>query len=82
MVNSLDFCPPCPTEAPTNPIEPHRNPVSVLNEEVGKHAKYDLKYLCEDPHIHKATLQITDDPNLQGKSWTGQGNRNMVKKRK
>lgn len=79
MVNPLDSCPPCATEPPTHPIQPHRNPVSVLNEEVGMNAKYELNYLCEDPHIHKATLQIANDPNLQGKSWTGQGNQYIMK---
>lgn len=73
MVEQINECPPCPTEPPPNPIEPHKNPVSVLNEEMGNRANYTTIWVCEDPHIHHATLKIFDDPTFEGKTWEGKG---------
>ncbi|OXA56947.1 uncharacterized protein LOC110847545 [Folsomia candida] len=63
-------CPPCTTEKPTI-VQPHKNPVSILNE-LTSHASYDCDHQCLNPPIHLSTLTVTD-PDLPESTFTGKG---------
>jgi len=63
-------CPPCTTPPPTI-VQPHKNPVSVLNE-LTPYSDYTCDYHCLNPPIHVATL-IVDEPHMKNKTFTGKG---------
>jgi len=71
----IDFrvdCPPCTTEKPSV-VEPHKNPVSILNELTDpKHIAYDCAHTCVNPPIHFSTLMM-NDPQFPSKNFTGKG---------
>jgi len=72
LIDGRAECPPCTTEAPII-VEPHRNPVSVLNEQEMLNTNYECLQACENPPIHIANLTIKNNPAAVGKSWEGRG---------
>jgi len=63
-------CPPC-TTPPSTIIQPHKNPVSILNE-LTPYADYTCETHCLNPPIHVATL-VVDEDHMQNKTFTGKG---------
>jgi len=63
-------CPPCTTPPPTI-VQPHKNPVSILNE-LTPHADYACETHCLNPSIHVATL-VVDEDHMKDETFTGKG---------
>jgi hypothetical protein len=64
-------CPPCTTEKP-GVVQPHKNPVSILNEQT-QFAVYVCQHICLNPPIHLTTLALEGEPGFQGQTFQGKG---------